>query len=171
MAQNPHNAVMYLGHQNGTVTLWTPNIDEPAVKLLAHLGGVTSLSVDPSSAGRYMATAGMDGKVKVWDCRNWKGCVREWEQRGTGHAELDWSQKGFLGVASGGTVNVRTSSAFYTCFSLTCHLRRFTPQKQSLLHIRAIHHYTSPTQSHNDHSPPSDSVPTPTCSPSATRVV
>ncbi len=106
MAQNPHNAVIYLGHQNGTVTLWTPNLDEPAVKLQAHLGGVTSLSVDPSHAGRYLATAGVDGKVKVWDCRNWKGCVREWEQRGTGHAELDWSQKGFLGVASGGTVNV-----------------------------------------------------------------
>lgn len=107
MAQNTHNAVMYLGHQNGTVTLWTPNLDEPAVKLLAHLGGVTSLSVDPSNAGRYLATAGVDGKVKVWDCRNWKGCVREWDQRGTGHAEVEWSQKGFLGVASGGTVNVR----------------------------------------------------------------
>ncbi|KAG8984717.1 Small subunit (SSU) processome component, partial [Tulasnella sp. 427] len=114
MTQNPHNAVIYLGHQNGTVSLWTPNLDEPAVKLLAHLGGVTSLSVDPSTAGRYMATSGMDGKVKVWDCRNWKGCVREWDQRGTGHAEVDWSQKGFLGVASGGTVNVYTPPSIIT---------------------------------------------------------
>ncbi|KAG9050328.1 Small subunit (SSU) processome component [Tulasnella sp. UAMH 9824] len=114
MTQNPHNAVIYLGHQNGTVTLWTPNLDEPAVKLLAHLGGVTSLSVDPSTSGRYLATSGMDGKVKVWDCRNWKGCVREWEQRGTGHAEVEWSQKGFLGVASGGTVNVYTPPSILT---------------------------------------------------------
>ncbi|KAG8908763.1 Small subunit (SSU) processome component [Tulasnella sp. 403] len=106
MAQNLHNAVIYLGHQKGTVTLWTPNLDEPAVKLLAHLGGVTSISIDPSTQGRYMATSGIDGKVKVWDCRNWKGCLKEWESRGTGHAELEWSQKGFLGVASSGSINV-----------------------------------------------------------------
>lgn len=42
-----------------------------------------SLGVDPSGVGggggRYMATAGRDGLVKVWDCRNWKGAVRTWE--------------------------------------------------------------------------------------------
>jgi len=59
-----------------------------------------------------MATAGADGKVKVWDCRNWKGCVREWKVRSMGGGEpgvgieLEWSQKGFLGVASGGSVVV-----------------------------------------------------------------
>jgi U3 small nucleolar RNA-associated protein 7 len=52
-----------------------------------------------------MATAGQDGLVKVWDCRNWKGCVREWASRG-GSAALDWSAKGALATASGGTVNV-----------------------------------------------------------------
>jgi len=59
-----------------------------------------------------MATAGADGKVKVWDCRNWKGCVREWKVRSMGGGgpgvgiELEWSQKGLLGVASGGSVMV-----------------------------------------------------------------
>jgi len=52
-----------------------------------------------------MATAGHDGIVKVWDCRNWKGAVRQWAARG-GSAELEWSQKGALAVASGGSVNV-----------------------------------------------------------------
>jgi U3 small nucleolar RNA-associated protein 7 len=53
-----------------------------------------------------MATAGRDSVVKVWDCRNWKGAVREWSARGGG-AEVEWSARGALAVASGGTVNVR----------------------------------------------------------------
>lgn len=46
MAQNPHNAVIHLGHTNGTVTLWSPNQREPLVKMLCHQGGVRSLAVD-----------------------------------------------------------------------------------------------------------------------------
>jgi U3 small nucleolar RNA-associated protein 7 len=106
MTQNLHNAVIHLGHQNGCVTLWTPNLPHPAVQLLAHLGPVVSVSVDPSQGGRYMATAGRDGTVKVWDCRNWKGAVREWTVRGGGDPELDWSARGYLSVASSGAVNV-----------------------------------------------------------------
>ncbi|KAF7296621.1 WD-REPEATS-REGION domain-containing protein [Mycena chlorophos] len=109
MTQNLYNAVIHLGHQNGCVTLWTPNLPHPAVQLLAHLGPVCSVAVDPSTGGRYMATAGRDSTVKVWDCRNWKGAVREWSSRG-GPAELDWSSRGALAVASGGHVNVYTSS-------------------------------------------------------------
>jgi len=52
-----------------------------------------------------MTTAGQDGTVKVWDCRNWKGAVRAWSARG-GSAELEWSAKGSLAVATGGSVNV-----------------------------------------------------------------
>lgn len=114
MAQNVHNAVIHLGHQNGCVTLWTPNLPHPAVQILAHLGPVTSVSVDPSEGGRYMATAGRDGTVKVWDCRNWKGAVREWGTRGTGGTELEWSARGFLGVASGGSVNVYQPPTIHT---------------------------------------------------------
>ncbi|KAJ2932981.1 hypothetical protein H1R20_g4133, partial [Candolleomyces eurysporus] len=107
LTQNLHSAVTYLGHQNGCVTLWTPNLPKPAVQILSHLGPVTSVSVNPhDGVGRYLATAGRDGKVKVWDCRNWKGVVREWSVRGAGDVELEWSQKGYLGVLSGGSVNV-----------------------------------------------------------------
>lgn len=105
MAQNRHNAVIHLGHQNGTVTLWTPNLPHPAVQLLAHLGPVVSVSIDQSTGGRFMSTAGQDGTVKVWDCRNWKGAVREWSARGGG-GEVEWSGKGSLAVASGGSANV-----------------------------------------------------------------
>ncbi|KZT34905.1 BING4CT-domain-containing protein [Sistotremastrum suecicum HHB10207 ss-3] len=113
MCQNTHNAVIHLGHQNGTVTLWTPNLSIPAVTLLAHLGPLTSVAMDPSSGGRYMATSGVDGKVKVWDCRNWSGALREWTARG-GSAEVDWSQRGFLAVATGGSVNVFSPPTIHT---------------------------------------------------------
>lgn len=111
MCQNPWNSVIHLGHQNGTVTLWTPNSSVPHVRLLAHLGEVTAVAVDRSSSGRYMATSGADGRVKVWDCRNWKGCLRQWTVRtATTHgfhgAQLDWSQKGMLAVGSSNSVKL-----------------------------------------------------------------
>lgn len=107
MTQNLHNAVIHLGHQNGCITLWTPNLPHPAVQILAHLGPVSSVSMDASSGGRYMASAGKDGIVKVWDCRNWKGVVREWSVRGSGsETQVEWSQRGFLAITSGGNVNV-----------------------------------------------------------------
>ncbi|ETW75333.1 hypothetical protein HETIRDRAFT_461283 [Heterobasidion irregulare TC 32-1] len=116
MAQDAHTAVIHLGHQNGTLTLWTPNRAEPAVRLLAHVGPVCGVSVDPGSAGRYVATAGVDGAVKVWDCRNWRGAVRTWAARG-GAAEVEWSQRGFLAVASGGTVNVYAAPTIHEPFA------------------------------------------------------
>ncbi|KAF8965484.1 WD40-repeat-containing domain protein [Flammula alnicola] len=117
MTQNLHNAVIHLGHQNGCVTLWTPNLPHPAVQLLAHMGPVVSVSVDPSQGGRYMATAGRDGTVKVWDCRNWKGAVRDWTVRGGGDPELEWSARGYLAVASSGTVNVYNPPSIHAPFN------------------------------------------------------
>lgn len=106
LCQNKHNAVLYVGHSNGTISLWTPNLSEAVVRVQAHRGGVKCVGVDESSGGRYMVSSGLDGIVKVWDCRNWKGAVREWNARG-GAAEVEWSAKGLLAVASGGTINAR----------------------------------------------------------------
>lgn len=46
MCQNPHNAIIHLGHHNGTVTLWSPNQKESLVKMLCHQGAVRSVAVD-----------------------------------------------------------------------------------------------------------------------------
>ncbi|KAI0850213.1 BING4CT-domain-containing protein [Daldinia vernicosa] len=70
LTQNPYNAVLHAGHQNGTVTLWSPNSPEPLVKLLAHKGPVRSLAVDRE--GRYMVSGGQDCKMAVWDIRMFK---------------------------------------------------------------------------------------------------
>ncbi|KAG6006747.1 hypothetical protein E4U21_006732 [Claviceps maximensis] len=70
MAQNPYNAVLHVGHQNGAVTLWSPSSQEPLVKLLAHRGPVRSLAIDRE--GRYMVSTGQDLKMAVWDIRMFK---------------------------------------------------------------------------------------------------
>ncbi|OTB03575.1 hypothetical protein M426DRAFT_12514 [Hypoxylon sp. CI-4A] len=70
LTQNPYNAVLHAGHQNGTVTLWSPNSAQPLVKLLAHKGPVRALAVDRE--GRYMVSAGQDCKMAVWDIRMFK---------------------------------------------------------------------------------------------------
>jgi U3 small nucleolar RNA-associated protein 7 len=68
--QNPYNAILHIGHQNGTVTLWSPNSTTPLVKLLAHRGPVRSIAVDRE--GRYMVSTGQDLKMAVWDIRMFK---------------------------------------------------------------------------------------------------
>ena len=68
--QNPHNAVLHVGHQNGTVSLWSPNDTKPLVKVLAHRGPVRSLAMDRE--GRYMVSTGQDLKMSVWDIRMFK---------------------------------------------------------------------------------------------------
>ena len=59
MKQNPWNAVLGLGHAGGVVTMWTPNITTPVVKMLCHRGPVNAVAFDLS--GHYMVTAGMCG--------------------------------------------------------------------------------------------------------------
>ncbi|PSS07161.1 hypothetical protein M430DRAFT_37724 [Amorphotheca resinae ATCC 22711] len=70
LTQNPYNAILHMGHQNGTVTLWSPNVTTPLVKLLAHRGPVRSIAVDRE--GRYMVSTGQDLKMSVWDIRMFK---------------------------------------------------------------------------------------------------
>lgn len=70
LGQNPYNGILHVGHQNGTVTLWSPNISEPHVKLLAHHGPVRSVAMDRE--GRYMVTTGQDQRMAVWDIRMFK---------------------------------------------------------------------------------------------------
>jgi len=104
MAQNPFNSIINLGHQNGTVTLWSPSVNQPLVKFLAHLGPVTSLSVDPSSSGNLLTTTGLDGSLKVWDARNWK-TLTSWNLKKPAKTTA-WSQRGLLAVGWGAHVSV-----------------------------------------------------------------
>lgn len=79
--QNKYNAVMHVGHQNGTVSLWSPNTTTPLVKMLCHRGPVRSLGMDRE--GRYMVSTGQDMKMAVWDIRTFKP-VHEYQLRRPG---------------------------------------------------------------------------------------
>ncbi|OJJ01573.1 hypothetical protein ASPVEDRAFT_130377 [Aspergillus versicolor CBS 583.65] len=70
MAQNPWNAIIHVGHQNGTVSLWSPNTEAPLVKALVHRGPVRSMAIDRQ--GRYMVSTGQDLKMQVWDIRMYR---------------------------------------------------------------------------------------------------
>lgn len=59
-----------------------------------------------------MATAGADGRVKVWDNRNWGKTVREWSLKSGGRYEVDWSGRGLLAVSSKCGVSVSITSGF-----------------------------------------------------------
>ncbi|XP_035500240.1 WD repeat-containing protein 46 [Scophthalmus maximus] len=102
MCQNPHNAIIHLGHPNGTVTLWSPNQKEALVKMLCHQGGVRSVTVDKS--GTYMVTSGMDKKLKVYDIRALKPLQSYFLPAGASCLSL--SQRGLLSATTGDVVQV-----------------------------------------------------------------
>eukprot|EP00388_Colpodella_angusta_P017140 GDKJ01042450.1.p1 GENE.GDKJ01042450.1~~GDKJ01042450.1.p1 ORF type:complete len:586 (-),score=140.36 GDKJ01042450.1:67-1632(-) len=69
LAQSANNAVMHVGHNNGQVTLWTPNMPTPVAKMFAHRGAVSSIAINSK---HQMITVGGDGQWKAWDMRNFK---------------------------------------------------------------------------------------------------
>lgn len=102
MRHNPRNAIMNLGHFNGQVTMWAPSVNKPLVKMLCHKGAVRALAVDPS--GRYIATAGADRRMKLFDVRNYK-MLEDYPLYGQPTA-MDFSQTGLLAVGYGPNVEV-----------------------------------------------------------------
>jgi U3 small nucleolar RNA-associated protein 7 len=102
MRANQHNGVVCLGHKNGTVTMWAPNVSTPLVKMLTHTAPVQSVCVDAS--GTHLVTAGQDGQVKVWDCRTYKELHSYYAHRPA--STMDISQNGHLALAFGPNVQV-----------------------------------------------------------------
>lgn len=100
--QNPHTAILHTGHQNGTVTLWSPNSQDSLVKLLAHRGPVRSLSIDRE--GRYMVSTGQDLKMAVWDIRTFKEVNTYFTRRPA--QTVDISDRGLTAVGWGTQVSV-----------------------------------------------------------------
>lgn len=102
MRMNPYNSVLGLGHSNGTVTMWSPNMGTPLVSMLCHRGPVTTVAYDPQ--GLHMVTGGMDGQVKVWDVRKFVPLHTYFAA--TTPKALDISQKGLIAVACGSKIEI-----------------------------------------------------------------
>ncbi|KAG5189532.1 U3 snoRNP-associated protein Utp7 [Tribonema minus] len=97
LAQNPRNAVLHAGHSNGVVTLWSPSMGKPLVRMLAHRGPLSSLAVDPT--GNYMVTAGHDARVRVWDLRTYTELHHYFARAAP--SSMDISQRGLLALGFG----------------------------------------------------------------------
>ncbi|KAI8916747.1 NUC141 domain-containing protein [Powellomyces hirtus] len=102
MTQNPYNAILHLGHGNGTVSLWAPTISTPLVKMLCHKGPVQAVAVD--RGGIHMATTGLDGQMKLWDLRTYK-CLHAYYTK-TPASTLAISHQGLLGVGYGPNISI-----------------------------------------------------------------
>ena len=102
LTSNPYNAVLHLGHGNGCVTLWSPNMSQNLVKMLCHRGGVTGCKVD--LGGNYMVTSGVDSQVKVWDVRTFKLMHSYYSHNAVD--DIDISQRGVIAVAGRGSVTL-----------------------------------------------------------------
>lgn len=106
--QNPHNAILHVGHQKGTVTLWSPNTQTPLAKLLPHHGPVRSLAIDRS--GRYMVSTAQDRRMSVWDIRMFKE-VHSHHLKIPG-ATLSISDRNLTAVGWGTHVSIYNSDIF-----------------------------------------------------------
>lgn len=102
MKQNPWNAVMHLGHGNGTVSLWSPNMSTPLAKIQSSRGPVRDLAIDRE--GKYMAVSGADKQLKIWDLRKFKEIDTYFTP--TPATSLDISDNGLLSVGWGPHVTV-----------------------------------------------------------------
>ena len=100
LRQNPSNAVIHLGHSNGTVTLWSPSSNQYLAKIQCHKGApITSMAIDIS--GKYMATGGADRQIKIWDLRKFQ-CTHSYFSIAGIPTSLDISQRRVLGVGHSG---------------------------------------------------------------------
>lgn len=102
MCQNPYNAVTILGHSQGTVTMWSPNVREPLVSMLCHPRPIRGVTVDET--GTYMATIATDSSVKIWDVRNYK-CLQCYRIPSCAN-HVSFSQRNLLAVAMGNMLQI-----------------------------------------------------------------
>ncbi|PAV75118.1 hypothetical protein WR25_17615 [Diploscapter pachys] len=96
ICQNPANAIIHTGHTDGTVQLWSPNVNECLVKMLAHPAPVKGITIDDS--GTYMATTG------IWDVRMFRQLHAYSMPFGVGQVKI--SQRKMIACAIGNTVQV-----------------------------------------------------------------
>ena len=110
MKHNPQNSVTHLGHHNGVVSLWTPSSGKALVSMLCHKAPITDIAID--RAGTYMATAGHDSLLKIWDLRTYRSVTGY--QLDHPAFSMDFSDTGLLGMAIGRTVQVLKDPAHRT---------------------------------------------------------
>lgn len=102
LKHNPVNAVSHVGHSNGVISLWSPSAGKSLASMFCHKAPITDLAIDRE--GKYMATTGLDGYLKVWDLRKFTALHSyKLDQPGV---SVDISDRGLIGVGLGRQVQV-----------------------------------------------------------------
>lgn len=110
MAQNPANAIIQLGHSNGVVTMWSPNVKEPLVKMLCHKSALKSIAINKT--GNYMVTSGLDHLLNVWDLRTYKQLNSIKIKNGA--SSLAFSQKNLIAASLRNEIEIYKDYIDYT---------------------------------------------------------
>lgn len=103
LTHNPQNGLLFCSHPNGTMSMWSPNHNRPAVSILCHPASVRSITV--AADGNYFATTSVDSTIRIWDLRNNYKSLQEHKTSYTPDIGR-FSQLGLLAVSGGSTVTV-----------------------------------------------------------------
>ncbi|KAJ1608078.1 WD40 protein (part of U3 processesome) [Cryptosporidium canis] len=104
MKHNPYNGVVHLGHSDGVVSLWTPNVSTPVMEIFAQKGGVTALDIN----NNHMITAGNDNSWKVWDIRKCSNYINLYNYKSFGSSvrSISISGTGLVSLGFGSHIQV-----------------------------------------------------------------
>ncbi|XP_022903810.2 WD repeat-containing protein 46 [Onthophagus taurus] len=111
LSQNPYNACLCVGHAKGVVSMWSPTVREPLVKILCHKAPMTALHVDPR--GQHLVTAAVDRTVKVWDVRKLVGPLQSYHFNSV-VGNVAFSQKDLLAISMGNVVEIFNDCIYNT---------------------------------------------------------
>ncbi|KAF9762552.1 WD repeat-containing protein 46 [Nosema granulosis] len=103
LKQNKRTAIVYTGHRNGVVSLWSPNSEDYLARILTHKNMVSSIEIDRT--GTYLYTTGVDSTVNVWDIRNTYSPVNSTKIYSSASC-TSLSQYGLLAVGSKNKVRI-----------------------------------------------------------------
>jgi hypothetical protein len=102
MSYNPTNGVIATADLRGVCKFWSPTVSEPLVQIKAHKGAIKDIAFHQN--GRFALTLGVEGKLKVWDCRTLRALD---EYKVTyGVDSLDISSSGLVAMGGGTSVHV-----------------------------------------------------------------
>jgi U3 small nucleolar RNA-associated protein 7 len=106
MQLDQNRGILCLGHNNGKVTLWTPNLGQPVVNMLSHKGRVVTVANDPT--GFRLLTTGEDFSVKIWDIRNFH--IMQYFKPKNIVTCSDISQNGMIGLGCNNHIQILRES-------------------------------------------------------------
>jgi U3 small nucleolar RNA-associated protein 7 len=75
--------------------MWSPNVQEPLVKILCHRSAIKSLAI--SHNGLYMITSGLDHLLNIWDLRTYKQLKSV--KLSAGASSVSFSQKNLIAAS------------------------------------------------------------------------